>query len=163
MQADAYRGFDDIFNRKDATAIEVACHAHARRPFAELAHDGDARAAPIIDLYQTLYEIEARATEEQVSPAERLCRRREYSTPIVDAIVARCVEIRGRYPPTDPLSKAAEYVLNQERALRRFVEDGPITLDRKQIGWQLPASATADKVRFPGLVRYTDRSNPPGR
>jgi hypothetical protein len=94
--------------RRRACALSRARDkAHARRPFAELAHEGDARAGPIIELYPRLYAVEARATEENVAPEERLRRRQHESTSIVDAIVATCVEIRGRYPPTDPLSKAA--------------------------------------------------------
>lgn len=159
LQADAYRGFDGLFNRKDATAVEVGCHAHARRPFAELAHDGDARAAPIIDLYQTLYEIEARAAQEQVSPEERQRRRREYSTPVIDAIVATCVEIRGSYPPTDPLSKAAGYVLNQERALRRFLEDGRLSIDNTLVERRLrPVAMGRRNYLFAGSDSGAERA-----
>lgn len=130
LQADAYRGYDGIFKRPGgATAIEVGCWAHARRPFAELALDRDARAAPVVELMRKLYQVERHATEAGVDADERLRRRQSESAPIVDAIVLRCQQIRGQYPPSDPLAKAAGYVLNQERALRRFLEDGALPID----------------------------------
>lgn len=129
LQADAYRGFDALFARKGATAVEVGCWAHARRPFAELALANDARAAPMIEKIRALYAVERRATEEGVDAEERLRRRQAESAPVVDAIVAACCEIRGRYPPSDPLAKAAGYVRGQERALRRFLEDGALPID----------------------------------
>jgi transposase len=129
LQADAYRGYDGIFDRKDATAIEVACWAHCRRPFAELANDDDARAAPIIDLLKSLYEIEDRATEWGIDSDERLRWRRQYSAPLVEAVMKMCIAIRGQYPPSDPLAKAAGYALNQRVALGRFLEDGRLAVD----------------------------------
>jgi transposase len=159
LQADAYRGYDGLFNRKDATAIEVACHAHARRPFAELAHEGDARAAPIVALYQRLYAVEALATEENLAPEERRRRRQEDSASIVDAIVASCVEIRGRYPPTDPLGKAAGYVLNQERALRRFLEDGRLAIDNTLVERRLrPVAMGRRNYLFAGSDSGAERA-----
>jgi transposase len=145
LQADAYRGYDGIFARKDATAIEVGCWAHARRPFAELALDQDARAAPIIELIRALYAVEGRATDDGVAADERLRRRQAESAPIVDAIARACVEIRGRHPPNDPLAKAAGYVINQERALRRYLEDGALPIDNTMVERRLRPVACGRK------------------
>jgi transposase len=143
--ADAYKGYDGLFKRPGATAIEVACWAHARRPFAELALDGDARAAPIIELIRALYDVEARATDERAEPEERLRRRILEAAPLVNAVVTQCREIRGRYPPSDPFAKAAGYVLNQERALQRFLEDGRLPLDNTLVERRLRPVATGRK------------------
>src|SRR5262249_14386774 len=61
LQADAYKGYDGLFTRKGATAIEVGCWAHARRPFFELLQSGDGRAAVLLDKVRRLYAIEAKA------------------------------------------------------------------------------------------------------
>jgi transposase len=145
LQADAYRGYDGLFNRPAATAVEVGCWAHARRPFAELALDGDARAGPIVELVKAMYEVESRATEDAVDPEERLRRRQAETAPLVEAVVARATEIRGRYPPSDPLAKAAGYILNQERALRRFLEDGRLRIDNTLVERRLRPVATGRK------------------
>jgi len=69
LVADAYKGYDGLFTRKDATAVEVGCWAHGRRPFAELALGGaDARAAIVLGKIRKLYEIEALATADAVYP-----------------------------------------------------------------------------------------------
>ncbi len=145
LQVDAYRGYDGLFKRASATAVEVGCWAHARRPFAELVLEGDARAAPLVELIGKMYDVEAHATEDQVDADERLRRRLADSAPIVDAVVMRCHDDRGRYPPTDPLAKAAGYVLNQERALRRFLEDGRLCIDNTLVERRLRPIATGRK------------------
>ncbi|MCP4870142.1 MAG: IS66 family transposase [Proteobacteria bacterium] len=45
MQADAYAGFDRLYEPAGGTAIEVACWAHARRYFVKAKDAGDVRAA----------------------------------------------------------------------------------------------------------------------
>jgi transposase len=159
LQADAYRGYDGIFNRPDATAVEVACHAHARRPFAELALLGDARAAPGVAWYQALYAIEDQATLDQVDADERLRRRQEQSAPILDAITEWCHALRGRYPPSDTLAKAAGYVINQNRALRRFLEDGRLPIDNTLVERRLRPIATGRRnYLFCGSDRGAERA-----
>ena len=70
-----------------------------------------------------------RATDEGVGPDERLRRRQAYSAPIVESIITSCCSLRERTPPSDPLAKGAGYVLNQSRALRRFLENGRLRID----------------------------------
>lgn len=159
LQVDAYKGWDGLFNRPNAIAVEVGCWAHARRPFAELALDGDARAGPLIELVRKLYEVETRATHEDVDAAERLRRRQAESAPLVDTIVTACQEIRGRYPPTDPFAKAAGYVLNQERALRRFLEDGELFLDNTLVERRLrPVACGRKNYLFCGSDTAAERA-----
>lgn len=129
LVADAYRGYDAIFSRKDATAVEVGCWAHARRRFVELAQAGDARAAPMVKLIAQLYEIERDATTNQLSADERAVQRRERGDPLLMEIGRLCAHIINTMPPKDELTGAAGYIVNQWDALRRFVEDGRLPLD----------------------------------
>jgi hypothetical protein len=50
LQVDGYAGYDDLFTREGATAIEVSCWAHARRGFVETLEAGDLRAAIPVEL-----------------------------------------------------------------------------------------------------------------
>ncbi|MCC6997683.1 MAG: IS66 family transposase [Deltaproteobacteria bacterium] len=145
LVADAYKGYDGLFTRPGATPVEVACWAHARRPFAELALGGDARAAPVIELVRKLYEIEECARLDGVSPEERQARRQRESLPLVDAITAACITARQQHPPSDPLAKAAGYVINQNGALRRFLEDGLLPIDNTLTERRLRPIATGRK------------------
>lgn len=140
--ADAYKGYDGLFAKPGATAIEVGCWAHARRPFAELALEGDPRAAPVIDAVRALYKIEEQATVERADADTRLRRRQTESASLVETIVKLCTDIRGRAPPSDPLAKGAGYILNQERALRRFLEDGHLPIDNTLVERRLRPIAT---------------------
>lgn len=159
LHVDAYKGWDGLFNRANATAIEVACWAHARRPFAELALNGDARAGPVVALVRELYAVESRASEAGVDEETRLKRRQAESAPLVDQIVRACREIRGRYPPTDPLAKAGGYVVNQERALRRFLEDARLYLDNTVVERRLrPVACGRKNYLFCGSDTAAERA-----
>jgi transposase len=129
LVADAYAGYDGLYKRSDAIVVEVACWAHGRRGFAELAQAGDVRAAPMIGLIAQLYKIESDATTDQVDPDERLRRRREHSTPITMQIGELCAQIINTTPPKDDLARAAGYLVNQWTALQRFLEDGRLPID----------------------------------
>lgn len=133
LVADAYKGYDGLFSRSGATAIEVGCWAHARRGFAELAQAGDARAAPMLLHLRHLYEIESSATDEGVDPDERHRRRQEYSVPILDEIGRLVAKIINDEPPKSALAGAAGYVVNQWTALRRFLEDGRLPIDNTRV------------------------------
>lgn len=159
LVADAYKGYDDLFTRPDATAIEVACWAHARRPFAELALDGDPRAGPILEHIRVMYAVESRATEDAVDAEERLARRGETSSGLVDQIVGMCGELRGRYPPSDALARAAGYVINQQRALARFLEDGRLPIDNTLVERRLrPIAIGRRNYLFCGSDTGADRA-----
>lgn len=159
LQADAYRGYDALFTRPNATAVEVACWAHARRPWAELAKEGEPRAAPVLAWCQQLYAVERCADVDDVDHEERRRRRAEESSPIVDKIVDWCKDARGRYPPSDPIVKAAGYVLNQERALRRFVEDGRLAIDNTLVERRLrPVAIGRRNYLFAGSDAGADRA-----
>lgn len=129
LVADAHRGYDGLYTRPGALVIEVACWAHARRAFAELAQANDARAAPMIKLIGRLYEIEHAATADSVEPDERLRRRCEHSDPVTMQIGALCAEIINTNAPSDDLTRAAGYIVNQWAALRHFLEDGRLPID----------------------------------
>ena len=55
------------------------------------------------------------------------------------------VDARGRFPPSDPLAKAAGYILNQRRALERFLEDGRLPIDNTLVERRLRPIAVGRK------------------
>jgi len=128
LQADAYAGYDRLFTRPGATAVEVGCFAHARRYFVE-ALESDRRAAVAIDLIAQLYLVEREASERGLDADQRLALRREKSTPILAALGDWVEKTAPAATPKSPLGKGLTYLVNQWQALQRFLTDGRLELD----------------------------------
>lgn len=128
IQADAYSGHDCLFKGPAATAIEVACWAHARRYFVK-ALPNDKRAAVAIHYIGQLYAIEREATEAGLDHTARLAMRQERSRPVIEAIGEWIKQTIPAAVPKSPLGEALVYALNQWTPLLRFLEDGRLPLD----------------------------------
>ena len=129
LQVDGYAGYDPLFEREGATAVLVACWAHARRGFVETLEAGDLRAAIPVDLIGKLYTIERAATEAGEDHHARLARRLREAPPILDALGKWIADTYNAEPPKSALAKACHYAINRWQALRRFLEDGRLPLD----------------------------------
>jgi transposase len=142
LVADAYKGYDHIFTRDEEPPIEVGCWAHARRPFVELADRGEPRVATMLLYVKKLYEIERASKDANEDDALRLARRRAESAPIIEAIAEWCAANHDSDPPGSAFAKAIGYVVNQWRALTRFLEDGALPLDNTLVERALRGVAT---------------------
>ena len=130
LQADAYAGYDVVFNRPGGGVIEVGCNAHARRRFDEAMDSSPRLASEVLASYRELFGIERRADEAKiVDPAVRLAVRRQYSAPIVEALYKRMEGMLAEVLPKSPIAGAIGYAVNQREALTRFLEDGRLRLD----------------------------------
>jgi hypothetical protein len=129
LVVDAYKGYDHIFDRDEDPPIEVGCWAHARRPFVELADRGEPRVATMLLYVKRLYEVERASKDANEDDAQRLARRQRESAPIAEQIGQWCASNHGSDPPESTFTKAIGYVVNQWRALTRFLEDGALPLD----------------------------------
>ncbi|QRK10887.1 IS66 family transposase [Archangium violaceum] len=125
---DGYKGYDKLFTREGATAVEVGCWSHARRYFVEALEAGGTRAALPLSLIGRLFEVEREASEQQVDEAERLRRRDVLSRPITEQLGRWVANTYNAEPPKSPLAQACRYALNQWTALLRFLEDARLPL-----------------------------------
>jgi transposase len=127
LHADAYTGYDQIYLGSNNSVIEVACWAHARRRFFDARNSSPRDAHQILEWIRQLYDAEDRARD--LSPdARREVRVREAS-PVLDRLSVRIVELEKRALPKSALAKAVWYASNQWQALRRYTEDGRLTID----------------------------------
>jgi transposase len=127
VQADASSGYNEFFRKSDA--IEVGCHAHARRKF-DYALDSDpVRAARLLVLWGQLYAIERQAKEEHYSSAQLLEARQKQAKPILAEIKSVLNEYKDQVRPKSPMGKAITYSLNQWEALNRYVDDPMLEID----------------------------------
>lgn len=129
MQADAYAGYNDLYNeaRKPAPIIEAACWSHARRKFYELAA---IKKAPIaIEAVRRMDDLFAIERDISGSTAERrLAMRQERSRPLVEDLGAWLREERAKLSSKNPLAKAIRYSLKLWPAMTRFLDDGRVCL-----------------------------------
>ena len=111
----------------DATIREVACWAHARRKFFDAVKSYPREAHQVLEWIRQLYDIEDRAHEWSVD-ARRTLRARE-AIPVLDKMATYLAELARRALPKSSLAKAVTYARNQWEALRRYTEDGRLTID----------------------------------
>ena len=111
----------------DATIREVACWAHARRKFFDAVKSYPRKAHQVLEWIRQLYDIEDRAHEWPVD-ARRTLRARE-AIPVLDKMATYLAELARRALPKSSLAKAVTYARNQWEALRRYTEDGRLTID----------------------------------
>lgn len=129
MQADAYSGFNRLYERgrQPGPIVEVACWAHARRYFFELAR---LNKAPIgieaVARIDALFAIEREINGS--APMERRRARQERSKPLVEALEQWLREQHTKVSPNGKTAKAIAYSLNAWQALCRFLDDGRLCM-----------------------------------
>jgi transposase len=149
IQADAHTIYDALF-RGDAVEdgadppIEVACWSHARRRLWEAAVSGFAVGKEGLLRVRKLYELDQAWSK--LPPSARLEKRRTVLAPFVDEFFTwvhaqndLSSQVRGL------ISKALGYAIRQERALRRFLDDGRLRMDNNSSENALRVVATGRK------------------
>jgi transposase len=127
LHADAYTGYDAIFLGEGSDVIEVACWSHARRRFFDAVRSYPREAHQVLEWIRQLYDIEDRAHDWSVD-ARRELRARE-AIPVLEKIETYLAELGSKALPKSSLYKAVSYARNQSEALRRYTEDGRLTID----------------------------------
>jgi transposase len=129
MQADAYAGFNKLYEqrRKPAPIIEVACWAHARRKFFDLARIAKAPiAVEAIQRIDALFAIEREING--VSPQRRLAVRDERTRPRLAELEAWLRQQRAKLSPKSETARAIDYSLKRWPAFIRFLDDGRLCM-----------------------------------
>ncbi len=127
LHADAFTGYDAIFLGSHAAIREVACWAHARRKFFDAVKSYPRESHQALEWIRQLYDIEDRART--WSPEARLQLRIAESIPVLNKIESYTTALAGKALPKSSLAKAVHYARNQWAALRRYTEDGRLTID----------------------------------
>ena len=127
LHADAYAGYDAIYDKQEIT--EAACWAHTRRKFYEVALLSDNAVIANMSLKEIgeLYKIEEKI--KGMAPDDRLKYRQEKSKKIVEKLFSNWKESYNKLPRQGGTAKAIAYALNNEEALKRFLDDGKIAID----------------------------------
>lgn len=129
LQADAASTFDGLYAQHPHIR-EVACWAHARRKFFEIAkHRDTPTARGALERINSLFAIEREASEAGLDPEARRRWRHAHAKPRLDELHAFLDgELRDLLPGT-PSAAAIGYVRNHWPALNRYLDDGRCVLD----------------------------------
>src|SRR3984885_8087605 len=144
LQADAYAGFNALYERTEQPLTEAACWAHARRKFFDL-HEatGSPIAQEALTRIGALYAIEADIRGR--SPDERRTVREERTEPLLTELRSFLLATLHKVSKKSDLAGAIHYALTQWDALCRFCHDGRIEIDNNAAERALRAVALGRK------------------
>jgi transposase len=128
VQADAYNGYDKLFEEKKAT--EVGCWAHARRKFYDSIDSDPVRGNQMLALIGKLYDVERDAKDQELETEAIKALRQTKSKPILEAQIKPLLDGWSiEVLPKSPMGKAVGYALGQWEALNRYLDDGLLSID----------------------------------
>jgi transposase len=123
--ADASSIFEASFKRPGL--IECGCNMHGRRYWTKALDAGDSRAALPLAAWKKLYEVEEEVRGREAAVV--LAARQQKSRPVYDELLSWARVHEPHEPPSSMMGKAIGYLLGNEAALTRFLEDGRIPID----------------------------------
>ena len=152
LVADAYGGYDALYANPELR--EVACWAHTRRKFYDIAKAAPRRglAHEAVDRIAALYHADNALRE--LDPDERRRRRSEDTRPLLDDFKRWLDLHHPKLLPRSPLAQAMGYALRNWPALLRHLEDGRLALDNNAAERALrPLAVGRNNWLFAGSVR----------
>lgn len=129
LQADAYSGYDHLYQDPQRGIVEVACWAHARRKFYEAQSSGLMRSTVVLAYLRFLYDVEREVRERNLDGEARRELRQAKSRPILDDIHAYLEREQPQVLPKSPQGQAIACALSNWKALVRYCEDGDLEID----------------------------------
>ena len=128
LLVDGYSGYNSV--TVPERRRRAGCWSHARRKLFDVRKHHGSIVDPMLDEIGRLFDVEVAAAERDIygTEAHRDLRQAE-SLPIVDRLFQSMREAQGRAGPRSPLGQALAYALNQEKALRVYLDDPKVALD----------------------------------
>jgi hypothetical protein len=108
---------------------EACCWAHVRRKFYDITVSSDNAliAHEVIEQISKVYAVESEVRG--AFPEVRLTARQEKSKALVEELFVSFKKVKNKLPQKGSTVKAINYALNNEIALKRFLDDGTIEID----------------------------------
>ena len=128
LMADCYSGYEAVRTRSDGRIIRAACAAHARRKVFEAEANHPVHAHVLLEWFQDLYDIEARAHD--FTPEARREIRQLESKPIWEQMRAYLAsDAVANVMPKEPFGEAIRTINNQFEHLLVYLDDGLMPID----------------------------------
>lgn len=156
FHADAYGGYDKLYQIDEndkARITEAACWAHTRRKFYEVTvtNPNANIAMKTLEEIGQVYEIEDIISGSD--PDKRYKVRQKRSKDLVEKLFISWKKYQKALPKKSATGLAINYALNNEAALKRFLNDGKIEIDNN-------ASERAMRVVAMGRLCYAQHNRP---
>jgi transposase len=130
LHADGYAGYEVLYDparTKPGPIVEVACWAHCRRKFFDVAQaTGSPVAKEAIDRIAALYAIETKA---RFAPVAKRVEHRMQTGPRLDSFFDWAGMTVAEISAKSALADAFRYTIKRRAALSRFVTDGRLEPD----------------------------------
>ena len=127
LQTDGYSVYDLFAGRKDITLLN--CMAHARRGF-EKALDYDRENAEYaLGMFQKLYAIERKASQENMTADQRHTLRLDEALPVLNELGKWIANTYKTVLPKSPTGKAMAYCIPRWDNLMNYLKDGSLEID----------------------------------
>lgn len=132
FHADAYSGYNNVYiggGNPEAKITEAACWAHTRRKFYEVTvtNPNANIAMNTLEEIGKIYKIEEFING--LDPSKRYATRQERSKDLVEKLFTHWKKYLKDLPKRSATGLAINYALNNEDALKRFLDDGKIEID----------------------------------
>lgn len=115
--------------------IHAQCWIHSRRYFIEAQKDHPEKTTEALQYIALLYQYEEAIKQQGLTGEKKRQYRLEHSKPVVSDFFQWCKGLQesGALVPSDPLTKAINYVLNREASLTVFLENPDVQLDTNHL------------------------------
>jgi transposase len=133
LQSDAFSGYNWAHHKENV--MPVGCHAHARRPFAEVAklHHTQGLAKEALRFYQQLYAIEKEAKNNKLSAEQRYQLRNDKACLILNVFKTWLDHHLTKTSEQSKIGKAIRYCIAHWIELNNYLKDGRIEIDNNLI------------------------------
>lgn len=123
------------YARNQEGVTHAQCWVHGRRYFINAQVDHPDQVAEALQSIARLYRIEGRIQHHGLTGEPKRQYRLAHSLPVANAFFQWCQNQLGQndLTPSDPFSKALNYVLRREASLRVFLEDPDVPLDTNHL------------------------------
>ena len=111
------------------------CWVHSRRCFVEAQKDHPEKATEALQQIAKLYQIEDTIKEKELTGEKKRQYRLDHAKPVVSGFFQWCRDQLGQggLLPSEPLTKALNYVLGRETSLTVFLEDPDVQPDTNHL------------------------------
>ena len=118
-----------------ADVTHAQCWAHTRRQFIDAEASEPDAAEQALAWIRALYQHESEANDQGLEGEKKRAHRLAHSKPVVDELYQWCEAQLQRkdLTPKSPFTRALNYLLGRERALRVFLEDPDVPLDTNHL------------------------------